>query len=133
MTPRRPFTKARCAGRTDLLFTHRGHHPWLECQCLVTMSNDWPSGTPQPPRQMGLSPCKRCSLDFGSKHHGYEPRSQHLHPSVSERHVSRRADCRLGGFTFGIVAAAVWLYILTPLQTATLIMGLGLVVEGYSV
>lgn len=37
----------------------------------------------------------------------------------------------LGGFAFGIVAAAVWLHILTPLQTATLIMGLGLV--GYSV
>jgi uncharacterized membrane protein YfcA len=39
----------------------------------------------------------------------------------------------LGGFAFGIVAAAVWLYILTPLQTAILIMGLGLVVQGYSV
>jgi uncharacterized membrane protein YfcA len=39
----------------------------------------------------------------------------------------------LGGFAFGIVAAAIWLYILTPLQTATLIMGLGLVVQGYSV
>jgi uncharacterized protein len=39
----------------------------------------------------------------------------------------------LGGFAFGVVAAAVWIYILTPLQTATLIMGLGLVVQGYSV
>jgi uncharacterized protein len=39
----------------------------------------------------------------------------------------------LGGFAFGIVAAGIWLYILTPLQTATLIMGLGLVVQGYSV
>src|ERR1044072_1318141 len=39
----------------------------------------------------------------------------------------------LGGFAFGIVAAAIWLYILPPLQTATLIMGLGLVVQGYSV
>src|SRR6516225_765222 len=39
----------------------------------------------------------------------------------------------LGGFAFGIVGAAIWLYILTPLQTATLIMGLGLVVQGYSV
>ena len=39
----------------------------------------------------------------------------------------------LGGFAFGIVSAAVWLYILTPLQTATLIMCLGLVVQGYSV
>ena len=40
---------------------------------------------------------------------------------------------RLGGFAFGIVAAAMWLYILSPLHTATLIMGLGLVVQGYSV
>ena len=39
----------------------------------------------------------------------------------------------LGGFAFGIVAAGVWLYILSPLQTASLIMGLGLVVQGYSV
>jgi uncharacterized protein len=39
----------------------------------------------------------------------------------------------LGGFAFGIVAAGVWLYILSPLQTATLIIGLGLVVQGYSV
>jgi uncharacterized protein len=39
----------------------------------------------------------------------------------------------LGGFAFGIVAAAIWLYILPPLQTATLIMLLGLVVQGYSV
>jgi len=39
----------------------------------------------------------------------------------------------LGGFAFGIVAAGIWLYILTPLQTATLIMSLGLVVQGYSV
>jgi uncharacterized protein len=39
----------------------------------------------------------------------------------------------LGGFAFGIVASAVWLYVLTPLQTATLIMCLGLVVQGYSV
>ena len=39
----------------------------------------------------------------------------------------------IGGFAFGIVAAGVWLYILSPLQTASLIMGLGLVVQGYSV
>ncbi len=38
----------------------------------------------------------------------------------------------LGGFAFGIVAAAVWLYILSPLQTAILIMGLGLVVQVFS-
>jgi uncharacterized membrane protein YfcA len=39
----------------------------------------------------------------------------------------------LAGFAFGLVAAAVWLYILTPLQTATLIIAFGLVVQGYAV
>src|SRR5262252_4127398 len=39
----------------------------------------------------------------------------------------------IAGFAFGLVAAAVWLHILTPLQTATLIIGFGLVVQGVSV
>jgi uncharacterized membrane protein YfcA len=39
----------------------------------------------------------------------------------------------LSGFAFGLVAASLWLYILTPLQTASLIVGFGLLVQGYSV
>ena len=39
----------------------------------------------------------------------------------------------LAGFAFGLVASAVWLYFLTPLQTAMLIVAFGLVVQGYSV
>jgi uncharacterized membrane protein YfcA len=39
----------------------------------------------------------------------------------------------LSGFAFGLVASAIWLYILTPLQTATLIIAFGLIVQGYSV
>jgi len=39
----------------------------------------------------------------------------------------------LAGFAFGLIAAAVWLHILTPLQTATLIIAFGLVVQGVSV
>jgi uncharacterized protein len=39
----------------------------------------------------------------------------------------------LAGFAFGLVAAAIWLHILTPLQTATLIVVFGLLVQGYSV
>src|ERR1700716_609916 len=39
----------------------------------------------------------------------------------------------LSGFAFGLVAASIWLYILTPLQTATLIIAFGLIVQGYSV
>jgi uncharacterized membrane protein YfcA len=39
----------------------------------------------------------------------------------------------VAGFAFGLVAAAVWLHILTPIQTATLIIAFGLVVQGISV
>src|SRR5215475_6025331 len=39
----------------------------------------------------------------------------------------------LSGFAFGLVAASLWLYILTPVQTATLIVAFGLLVQGYSV
>ena len=39
----------------------------------------------------------------------------------------------VAGFAFGLVAAGVWLYILTPMQTATLIIAFGLVVQGISV
>ena len=37
------------------------------------------------------------------------------------------------GFAFGPVAASLWLYILTPVQSATLIIAFGLLVQGYSV
>ena len=39
----------------------------------------------------------------------------------------------LSGFAFGLVVASIWLYVLTPLQTATLITAFGLIVQGYSV
>ena len=39
----------------------------------------------------------------------------------------------VAGFAFGLIAAAVWLHVLTPIQTATLIIAFGLVVQGISV
>ena len=39
----------------------------------------------------------------------------------------------LSGFAFGLIAASIWLFILTPLQTATLIIAFGLIVQGYAV
>jgi uncharacterized protein len=39
----------------------------------------------------------------------------------------------LSGFAFGLVAASLWLYIVTPVQSATLIIAFGLIVQGYSV
>jgi uncharacterized membrane protein YfcA len=39
----------------------------------------------------------------------------------------------LAGFAFGIVAAAVWLHFLPPVQTAALIVAFGLIVQGWAV
>jgi len=39
----------------------------------------------------------------------------------------------VAGFAFGIVAAAVWLHLLSPAQTTALIVAYGLVVQGISV
>lgn len=38
----------------------------------------------------------------------------------------------LAGFAFGLVAAAIWLHILTPAQTVILIAGNALLIQGYS-
>lgn len=39
----------------------------------------------------------------------------------------------LAGFAMGLVVSGVWLHILTPLQTATLIVGYGLLVQAYGI
>jgi uncharacterized protein len=39
----------------------------------------------------------------------------------------------LAGFAFGMVAAGIWLYALTPLQTSILSVAYGLLVQGYAV
>ncbi len=39
----------------------------------------------------------------------------------------------ISGFAFGLIAAAAWLHFLTPIQTATLIIAFGLLVQGISV
>jgi uncharacterized protein len=36
------------------------------------------------------------------------------------------------GFAFGLVVASLWLHILSPIQTATLIIAFGLIVTGYA-
>ncbi len=38
----------------------------------------------------------------------------------------------LAGFAFGMVAAAIWLFALSPVQTTTLIVAYALLVQGYS-
>jgi uncharacterized protein len=39
----------------------------------------------------------------------------------------------LTGFAFGLVVSSAWLFILTPAQTASLIIAFGLIVQGYAV
>jgi hypothetical protein len=39
----------------------------------------------------------------------------------------------LAGFAMGLVVSGVWLHILTPMQTAALIVGYGLLVQSYSI
>src|SRR4051794_3531362 len=39
----------------------------------------------------------------------------------------------LAGFAMGLVVSGVWLHILTPLQTATLIVGYALLVQSYAI
>jgi uncharacterized membrane protein YfcA len=39
----------------------------------------------------------------------------------------------VAGFAFGLIAAAAWLHVLSPMQTATLIVGYGLLVQGLAV
>ena len=39
----------------------------------------------------------------------------------------------LAGFAFGLIAAAIWLYALTPEQTTSLIVAYALLVQGYAV
>jgi uncharacterized protein len=39
----------------------------------------------------------------------------------------------LSGFAFGLIAAGIWLHVITPVQTATLIVAFGLLAQGTSV
>src|SRR5712692_7910987 len=39
----------------------------------------------------------------------------------------------LAGFAFGLIAAAAWLHVLSPGDTAALIVGFGLIVQGVAV
>ena len=39
----------------------------------------------------------------------------------------------LAGFAMGLVVSGIWLHILTPVQTAALIVGYGLLVQSYSI
>src|SRR4029453_7517051 len=39
----------------------------------------------------------------------------------------------LAGFAMGFVVSGIWLHVITPIQTTTLIVGYGLLTQGYGV
>jgi uncharacterized protein len=86
-------------------------------------------GTSQPPHEMAI-PFKRCSPVLWSEHMDGLPLDL---PIFLLATFAGAVVAGLSGFAFGLVAASIWLYILTPLQTATLIIAFGLIVQGYSV
>src|SRR6202008_4147543 len=86
-------------------------------------------GVSQPPRQV-VTPCKRCSLIYWGEHMDGYPFELPLFLVAT---FGGGLVAGLSGFAFGLVAASLWLYILTPLQSATLIVAFGLIVQGYSV
>src|SRR6516164_9830286 len=74
-------------------------------------------------------PFKRCSPDFWSEHmDGFLDLTIFVTATFASALVAG-----LSGFAFGLIAASLWLYILSPLQTASLIIAFGLIVQSYSV
>src|SRR4249919_248775 len=76
-------------------------------------------------------PFKRCSPLYWSEHmDGFLPLDFAIFLIAT---FAGALVAGLSGFAFGLVAASIWLYILTPLQTATLIIAFGLIVQGFAV
>jgi uncharacterized membrane protein YfcA len=75
-------------------------------------------------------PFKRCSPFLWSEHMDGFPLEL---PIFLVATFAGALVAGLSGFAFGLVASSIWLYILTPLQTATLIIAFGLIVQGYAV
>lgn len=99
----------------------------MGCELEGVPKFGYPFGLPriaQPPRQ----PSERCSLGRGQMDGTILQIGLFLAATFVAAVVTGVA-----GFAFGLVASGVWLHVLTPLQTATLIVGYGLVVQGYSV
>ena len=97
--------------------------------CTPPPGHSLSAGISQPPREMAI-PFKRCSLFFGAgTWMGFLSNFRFSFLAT----FAGALVAGLSGFAFGLVAASIWLYILSPLQTATLIIAFGLIVQGYSV
>src|SRR5262249_30569483 len=93
----------------------------------------WLRGHRSLPVKWAHFPCKRCSLGFGSGRMDSGLDHTLVIALFLVATFAAALVAGLAGFAFGLVGAAVWLYILTPLETATLIIWFGLIVQGYAV
>src|SRR3954453_8599368 len=75
-----------------------------------------------------VTPCKRCSLFYGASIMGGDLFLLFVFATFLGGFVSG-----FSGFAMGLVVSGVWLHIITPMQTAALIAGYGLLTQGYGI
>jgi uncharacterized membrane protein YfcA len=75
-----------------------------------------------------VTPCKRCSLFYGASIMGGDLFLLFVFATFLGGFVSG-----FSGFAMGLVVSGVWLHIITPVQTAALIAGYGLLTQGYGI
>ena len=93
----------------------------------LPMPIEYEPGISQPPRKM-VTPCKRCSLSYGAS-----TMDGHLFLLFVLATFLGGFVSGFSGFAMGIVVSGIWLHIITPIQTAALIAGYGLLTQGYGI
>src|ERR1700760_1748586 len=83
-------------------------------------------GISQPPLQMDLHPSAATS--FGS-----DPMDGLVFTLFALAAFTGGFVSGFSGFAMGLVVSGVWLHIITPIQTAALIAGYGLLTQGYGI
>src|SRR5262249_9583296 len=76
----------------------------------------------------GLSPCKRCSLFVGSA-----PMDATVLGLFLSASFIGGVTTGLAGFALALVVSGIWLHIMSPIQTVTLIVGYNLVTQSYAI
>src|SRR5436190_10548621 len=84
------------------------------------------AGEIQPPLEMAAIPSKRWSLPIGEG-----PMDGAVLGLFLTATFVGGLTTGLAGFAMGLVVSGIWLHILTPIQTASLIVAYGLLVQGY--
>src|ERR1700754_1274432 len=84
-------------------------------------------GDLRPPHETGCPP-KRRRIFRGS-----EPVDGYIFTLFALAALAGGFVSGFSGFAMGLIVSGVWLHIITPMQTATLIAGYGLLTQGYGI